>query len=128
MPEWTAYRETAKARGALALELYVTESTPAQEGAEIAKVLPDHLAYQRKLEMAGVLLLAGPLSDESGSRIEGAGLVIYRAKSMEAARAIAEADPMHSRGVRRFSLRRWLVNEGALTLNLGLSTGKAGLS
>lgn len=128
MPEWNAYRETAKARGALALELYVTESTPVREGPEISEVLPDHLAYQRQLEAAGVLFLAGPLSDESGSRIEGAGLVIYRANSMATARAIAEADPMHSRGVRRFTLRRWMVNEGALTLNLGLSTGKAVLS
>ena len=42
--------------------------------------------------------------------------------------AMAEADPMHKSGARAFKLRKWLVNEGNLSLNIGLSTGKAVLS
>ncbi len=35
---------------------------------------------------------------------------------------------MHQGGVRDFMLRKWLVNEGSVSLNVGLSTGKAQLS
>ena len=44
------------------------------------------------------------------------------------ARALAEADPMHREGARTFTLRAWLVNEGSLTLTVGLSGHRAALS
>ena len=53
--------------------------------------------------------------------MEGVGLIIYRAPSLEAARALAENDPMHSSGTRSFSIRRWLVNEGSISVNVKLS-------
>ncbi len=59
--------------------------------------------------------------------MQGVGMIVYRAESMEAARALAEADPMHSAGARSYTLRKWLVNEGSLTLSVGLSTGKVTL-
>lgn len=128
MPEWDVYRKEARSRGALALELYAVESTPTGEGPALPAVLPDHLAYQRQLESSGALFLAGPLSDDTGTQIEGAGLIIYRAESLPAARALAEADPMHARGTRRYRLRRWMVNEGSLTLGIGLSTARVDLA
>ena len=54
--------------------------------------------------------------------MQGSGLIIYRAESMEAARAIAEADPMHASGIRTYTLRKWLVNEGSFQLDVKLST------
>ena len=39
------------------------------------------------------------------------------------ARAIAEADPMHARGARRYRIRPWLLNEGSLTLRVTYSDG-----
>ena len=75
-----------------------------------------------------MLVMAGPTSDASGDSMEGAGMVIYRAASMDEARALADADPMHSSGARVYTLKKWLVNEGSLSLNVGLSTGKAVLS
>lgn len=128
MPEWTTYLETARSRGALALELFAVTTFPAKDGADLGDVLPDHLAYQKRLESAGSLVLAGPLSDESGTQIEGAGLIIYRAATIEDARALADGDPMHARGARSYSLRRWMINEGSLTLSVGLSTGKVTLA
>jgi len=53
--------------------------------------------------------------------MNGTGLIVYRAPSMAAARAIAEADPMHSTGTRRFTSRRWLIDEGSLQIDLKLS-------
>lgn len=121
MPSWDAYKTEARSRGALALELYVAWSEPAEGPEAVKAALPDHLAYQARLEAEGSLALAGPLSDLAGETVEGMGMIVYRAASLEAARKLAEADPMHASGARRFTLRRWLVNEGALTLSVGLS-------
>lgn len=128
MPAWKDYKTEAKARGALALELYVVKSTPAGAPEAVKATLPAHLDYQRQLETAGVLALAGPLSDASGESMEGEGLILYRAASMDAARALADADPMHASGARSYTLRRWLINEGSLNLGVGLSTGVVSMS
>ncbi len=65
--------------------------------------------------------MAGPLSDLSGEQMEGVGMIIYRAESLEAAKALAEADPMHMSGTREFTIRRWLVNEGSFQIDFKLS-------
>ena len=127
MPSWSDYKSHAKERGALAHEVYMAQSTPQKSPEELQAVLPDHLAYQRQLEQAGQLMFAGPLSDETGELMQGAGMMIYRAVSLEEARALAEADPMHATGTRSFVLRRWLINEGSVTLHVGLSTGTSSL-
>jgi uncharacterized protein YciI len=128
MVAWAEYKAEAKSRGALALELYVAHSTPAKAPEDVKAALPDHLAYQADLERAGKLAFAGPMSDETGDHMQGMGLIIYRAESLDAARALAEADPMHKSGARAFVLRRWMINEGSLTLSVGLSTGGTDLS
>lgn len=128
MVAWNDYKKTAKDRGALALELYVVDSKPKKAPEDVKESLPSHLAYQRDLELRGILVMAGPLSDPTGEIMVGAGLIIYRAASMEEARGLAEADPMHQSGARGFTLRKWLVNEGNISLNMGLSTGRAVLS
>ena len=122
MPAWNDYKTGAKSRGALAFELYMVLSTPAGDPAKVKETLPDHLAYQAKQEARGALFLAGPVSDETGDQMNGTGLIIYRAASLEDARALAEADPMHVNGARTFVLRRWLINEGSMSLSFGLST------
>ncbi|KMW56318.1 hypothetical protein AIOL_001270 [Candidatus Rhodobacter oscarellae] len=123
MPSWADYKAHAKERGALAFEAYVAVSTPAKPPEEVAQVLPDHLAYLQQLERDGALMFAGPLSDETGEKMEAMGMLILRAASLEEARALAEGDPMHMTGARSFVLRRWLINEGSLNVGLGLSTG-----
>ncbi|AXI48689.1 hypothetical protein C1J03_01315 [Sulfitobacter sp. SK012] len=128
MVAWTDYKTDAKNRGALALELYVVQSTPAKAPQDVKAALPDHLAYQAKLEAAGQLALAGPMSDETGEHMQGMGLIIYRAGSLEAARVLAQNDPMHKSGARSFTLRRWMINEGSLNLSVGLSTKTVSLS
>ncbi len=128
MVAWADYKSEAKSRGALALELYVALSTPTKAPEDVKASLPDHLAYQADLERAGKLAFAGPMSDETGEHMQGVGLIIYRADSLEAARKLAEDDPMHKSGARSFVLRRWMINEGSLNLSVGLSTGTSSLS
>ena len=128
MVAWADYKAQAKARGALALELYAAVSTPVKSPAEVKSALPDHLAYQAKLEQAGQLAFAGPMSDDTGDQMEGMGLIIYRADSLADARALAENDPMHATGARSFTLRRWMINEGSFSLSVGLSTNRTEFS
>ena len=89
MVAWADYKEDAKSRGALALELYVATSTPAGKPEDVKASLPAHLAYQAELERAGALAFAGPMSDESGEHMQGVGMIVYRAESLEAARVLA---------------------------------------
>lgn len=128
MPNWKDYRQTSKERGSLAFELYVVESVPAVPPEQMMEILSDHLSYQGDMESQGKLFLAGPLSDASGEEMSGGGMIVYNASSLEEAKQIAENDPMHARGGRTFSIRRWLVNEGSLSLNVKFSAQKAILS
>ena len=128
MVAWNDYKAQAKARGALALELYVAHSTPAKALEDVKANLPHHLAYQAELERAGKLAFAGPMADETGEHMQGVGLIIYRAESIEEARGLADADPMHPSAARSYVISRWMINEGSLTLRLGLSTGSSSLS
>jgi uncharacterized protein YciI len=121
MVAWKEYKQAAKDRGALALELYVVVSTPVGTADEVKSVLADHLAFQRNQEQAGRLAFAGPLSDLSGDNMEGMGMIVYRAESLADAKRIADQDPMHERGARAYTIRRWLVNEGSLQLDIKLA-------
>ena len=126
MADWQEYKAASKQRGSLAMEVFLVESTPGADLELVKQTLPDHLAYQAQQELAGKLMLAGPLSDETGEQMNAAGMIIYRANSFDEARKLAEQDPMHSRGARSFTLRRWLINEGSLQLDIKFSAQKAG--
>ena len=127
MPKWDAYKAEARARGSLAFELFVVQSTPEAPPETLKANLPDHLAYQQAMEDAGHLVFAGPMSDETGEEMQGMGMIVYRAKSFEEARALAENDPMHKTGARSYTLRKWMINEGQLTVNVALSAQAAKL-
>lgn len=127
MPKWSEYKKEAKERGSLAFEVYCVQSTPAGDMAVVKDYLPKHLAYQSDQEKKGKLMFAGPVSDLSGELMEGAGLIIYKTESFDEANRIAEADPMHSSGARHYTIRRWLINEGSLQLDIKLSGQKISL-
>jgi uncharacterized protein YciI len=66
-----------------------------------AKVRPSHLEYLNKLFLEGKVVMAGPFADKQG------GMVIYKASSLEDAKAMAEADPVIVEGARTLELREW---------------------
>lgn len=127
MPKWEEYKAEAKGRGALAMELFVVRTVPAGDMGLVKATLPDHLAYQKKMEAAGALVMAGPVSDASGEMMEAEGMIIYRAPDLDAARRLADADPMHQTGARRYEIRKWLVNEGSLSFTVSLSSQSVAL-
>ncbi|VVT25930.1 YciI family protein [Hoeflea sp. EC-HK425] len=100
-------------------EFYVVTTTPARSP-EIAKLLPEHLDYQVRLEREGKLFGAGPFYEE-GDDVPSGGMIILRAQSAAEAREIADADPFHKAGLRTYTLRKWMMNEGAITLTIRFS-------
>ncbi len=49
MPAWTEYADEARARGALALELFVVSSRPEKRLEALREMLSAHLAYQAEM-------------------------------------------------------------------------------
>lgn len=92
----------------------------ADPGAELAPLLNEHLDFIDDLETRGVLFGAGPFRHEDG-KWDGSGMAIVRAASIDAARAIAEAEPFHRAGLRTNTVAGWQLNEGSIGVRLRLS-------
>ena len=107
----------------LNLQLYVIHTTPTNGMGPVMASLEAHLAYQVKMEQTGVYVGAGPHWEDDEETWKGDGMIVLRAKNLAEARQVAENDPMHSSGARKFTLRPWLVNEGTVSVKLNFSTG-----
>jgi len=124
---WKDYKETARERGALAFECYVVTSLLVEGKAVDHGILKQHLAYIAEQEELGTVMFAGPLSDETGEDIVG-GMLIMKTADMQKAEQIAANDPIHLAGIRRFSVRRWLINEGGLSVTFNLGAQKVAIA
>ena len=71
---------------------------------EIRKLQEEHMANIRRLGEEGKLLLAGPFTDDGDLR----GLFVFRASSMEEARALCDTDPAVKAGRLKVELHPWL--------------------
>ncbi len=118
---WRERIDNARAEGLAAREYFVVFTTPKAGREAVQRHLGIHLEYQRELEKRGVIVAAGPLSDESGTEWTGKGMIVLRAATLQEARAIADADPMHRDGVRTYEIYPWLMNEGSFTLSVKLA-------
>ena len=103
----------------LGKEMYLVVTRPVRSP-EIAKRLADHLAHQVELERRGIMFAAGPLYSRD-SNVPEAGMFVLRASSFEEAEAIARSDPLHAAGLRTFTLQKWRVNEGSITVKINYS-------
>ncbi len=105
----------------LSMDLYVYETTLVGTPEEFQNTVSDHLDYQVKLENKGIMFGAGPITEEGYTDHPTSGLIIIRANSFEEAKAIADADPFHARGVRTYKLRKWTLNEGSFSFTVNVS-------
>ena len=103
----------------LGKEMYLVVTRPVRSP-EIDKRLADHLAHQVELERRGIMFAAGPLYSRD-SNLPEAGMFVLRASSFEEAEAIAKGDPLHAAGLRTFTLQKWRVNEGSITVKINYS-------
>ena len=121
--EWPELGQRAREMGLLAKRLYVITSEPTAGVGPVMEQLDGHLAYQHQLEQDGTMFAAGPLASADEQEWLGDGLFIYRAESLAEATKLAEADPMHGSGARRFSVRQWMLNEGSISVRVFYSGG-----
>jgi len=115
--------ERSQAAGFLGKIVYVVFTRPAASPpADIDRkaLMTEHLNYQKELEKKGIMFGAGPLSVEG---IDAQGMIMYRADSLAEAIRIADADPMHAKGVREYSIGQWLINEGTISIRVNFSNG-----
>ena len=120
---WQQHIDKVTEKGLLAKKLYVVLTKPVAGLDAVHDNLAEHLAYQLELERKNIMFAAGPFADDNEQEWQGEGMVIIRADSLDEARQIAEADPMHKSGAREFHLRPWLLNEGSITINVTYSNG-----
>lgn len=108
----------------LARDYWLALSTPVA-GTDLAAIeahLEEHLAWLLNLEREGVLFLSGPLLSGPGTG-PGSGITVVRAGDEAAAQAIAARDPFVVAGLRTFTIHRWRVNEGTVSVRVSLGTG-----
>ena len=105
-------------------QLYAIFTTPTGGIERILEGLAEHLAFQMQLEGEGVMYAAGPMWSDDERHWDGDGMVVVRAGSRDEAIAIAERDPMHRSGARKFTVRPWMINEGTMTVRLDMSSQK----
>ena len=103
----------------LGKEMYLVTTRPVRSP-EIEKRLKDHLDHQVELEKRGIMFAAGPLYPR-GSDLPEAGMFVLRAKSFEEADAIAQEDPLHKAGLRTYTIQKWRLNEGRITVTVDFS-------
>ncbi len=114
----------AHAPNKLNKRLYVVFTTPVEGevAGDRAAARAEHLEYQYELERRGIMFAAGPFLNKDGQP-NGSGMIIYRADSLEAATEIADNDPFHKQGFRRYTIMPWRVSEGTFSVRINYSSG-----
>ena len=77
---------------------------------ETKQIQAAHMAHIRKSAEEGVLRMAGPLTDDGEIR----GIFVLKAASLDAARAVAEADPAVKAGRLAVEIHPWMMEKGYL--------------
>ena len=104
----------------LGKEMYLVVTRPVRSAGITDAMLKAHLDNQIELERRGIMFAAGPLYAE-GAITPEAGMFVLRAGSFEEARAIADEDPLHKAGLRTYTLQKWRVNEGTISITVNFS-------
>ena len=103
--------------------LYIIFSEPTEKTGDRKKIFHKHIAYQLEIEKKGILFAAGPFVDGKG-KPQGPGMIVIRAKNGTEAKRIADADPFHKAGFRKYRIQAWEVNEGGFNLRVNFSNGQ----
>ncbi|HYK72461.1 MAG TPA: YciI family protein [Pseudoneobacillus sp.] len=67
------------------------------------ELIHKHVAFLRKLDDNGQLVLCGPFTNFDG------GMIVIRAESYDEADQIAQSDPFVSSGTESYEIRNWKI-------------------
>jgi uncharacterized protein len=102
--------------------LWVVLNTRNAPSSEMEPYVVDHLRYMNGLEDQGLLWGSGPFV-EPGVLV-GDGLTIFNvADEADVHRLMAE-EPLVKRGLRSYTVRKWELREGNISIDLHLSRSK----
>ena len=104
----------------LGREMYLVVTRPVRSAGITDAMLTAHLEHQIALERAGIMFAAGPLYARGATTPE-AGMFVLRAGSFEEAQALADEDLLHKAGLRTYTLQKWRVNEGSISITVNFS-------
>ena len=76
-----------------------------EKSPELDQLQADHIAHKVRMAQAGHLIMNGPCADDGNLR----GISVYKAASLEQARALASEDPMVQIGRLVLEFHSWLV-------------------
>ena len=122
---WQELVGFSETQGLLAQKLYVIVSEPTGGLGPIMDNIDRHLAYQAGLEEDGTIRLrCRSCRDRRRAAVARRGHVRLPGRPMEAARRLADSDPMHQSGARSYRVRPWLLNEGTASVRVFYSGRK----
>jgi len=111
--------EVERLKSRMLKKVFFVMSRSIVDAAAMKPLMLEHYHWIIALEKSGVVLGSGPLFGADGT--QGVGMTIFRADSHEAAEALAVGDPFVRGGAVTFTMQRWQVNEGRITLSLDFS-------
>jgi len=115
----------ALAGGLLQRTFFVCTSEPLAPPEQILPHIPDHLRQLVVMEKRGDLLASGPFLEEGAVSMRA--MFIIRAKDRFDAELIANEDPLHKLGLRRYSLEEWQLNQGRVSVQIDFSDRQGAL-
>lgn len=79
----------------------------------------DHFQWVIGLEKQGLVFASGPVFQKDGT--PGVGMTVFRVSNFEAAEELAAGDPFCRSGAASFTIQRWQVNGGRLSVSIDFS-------
>ncbi len=98
--------------------LYLALQYPTASQQEMLEHMPEHLDYMAERE--DQVFLSGPLVQEGVT--VGEGLTVLKIDDEAEARAIMDGEPLIKRGLRRYELKLWRIQEGSMTVRISGAT------
>jgi uncharacterized protein len=92
---------------------------------EMEPYVAEHLQYMNGLEEQGLLWGSGPFIEPGV--VVGDGLTIFNVAEEADVHKLMAEEPLVKRGLRSYSVRKWELREGKISIDLFLSQSRFGL-
>ena len=121
---WQSMVDYSREHELLAKQLYVVFSEPTNGLGPILEVVDEHVRYQTKLEVDGIMWAAGPMATPDEREWLGDGCSCTGPTPSRRRRGTPRTTRCTSPGHGRSESVCWLLNEGSLNVRVLFSGGK----